>query len=333
MTSLKKLTLVISGGAARSIAHAGVIRELNYAGINPDEIVATSTGAIVAAAYACGTLDKFREDFYKQPRTKFLKLLALGGWDRGLVDADVHYKELLGYTKGLRFEDVDTKLAFVATDLGTGERVVIDSGDIAEGVQATMAFPGLYPPVVRKGKLLADGGIVDLLPDEVARQRGAKIVVSVESARDHSPGLLNLQKYHRLYQNFWMKRLPFFARKKINTWTYGLARDNFTWPLRYALEALGIRDQQRTIRCCIGSVTSMTIKTLKAKRNQGYTRDTDILIQPNILGVERLDFTSASESEEEGARAARTAIPYIKELLNSKDIKQAENVESTLHRN
>jgi NTE family protein len=78
------------------------------------------------------------------------------------------------------FDQLAIPCAVVATDLVSGREVVLDSGPIVEALLATMAFPGIFPPLQRDGMLLADGGIVNNLPVDVAYARGAQKVVAVD---------------------------------------------------------------------------------------------------------------------------------------------------------
>jgi NTE family protein len=83
-----------------------------------------------------------------------------------------------------RIEELEIPFAAVATDLNWGERIVLDKGPIARAVRASSAIPGVFEPVAHDGKILVDGGVVDNLPVEVARAKGADIVIAVDIGED-----------------------------------------------------------------------------------------------------------------------------------------------------
>lgn len=310
------VALVLSGGAIRSIAHAGVLAVLQEADIPIHSIVAASTGAVVAAAYACGTLPLLQADLVRRPPfLSVARLLALGGWERGLIDGDVYRRDLLRYTRGLQFADLPLPIACVATDLATGEAVVLDSGDVATALQASLAFPGLYPAVCVDGRLLADGGIVNLLPDQIARERGADIVIAVESVRDHPNNLFTVQQQYRRARAAWYGLLPAGTTRFVRRFVTHMTNLPQMHPFQAALEVVGVRDQPATLRRSVAGVTALTIEWLKAKHQQAYARATDVFIQPNILHIDRLEFRGAVFSAAEGRRAAEAALPQIRTLL------------------
>lgn len=204
--------LVLSGGGAKGMAHVGVLRVLEEMHIPVDVVVGTSAGSAVGALYASGMsvaeieqrfinmdwLSSFRDDpgrVYKPVRRKqderrFPVVPGLGIRADGLhVGGGIVAGQNLGFIlnelthSAALVEDFD-KLAIpfraVATDLATGEQVVIGDGSLAEAIRASMSIPGVYAPVERQGRLLVDGGIANNLPISVARSLGADVVIAVD---------------------------------------------------------------------------------------------------------------------------------------------------------
>ncbi len=181
----ERLGLTLSGGGAFGAAHVGVLRVLAERGIRPGIVTGTSSGALVGAAYAAGvdsaTIDEVARRF---------RWSRIARWTlrprRTLLDSQpvaAAVSALLGDDP--RIEDLPRRFAAVATDLGTREAVAIDSGLLSPALRATMAVPGILPPVRIDGRLLADGGLVDNVPFAAARDLGAERVIVV---RLHAKG-------------------------------------------------------------------------------------------------------------------------------------------------
>lgn len=204
--------LVLSGGGAKGMAHVGVLRVLEEMRIPVDLVVGTSAGSAVGALYASGMpvneieqrfidldwVSSFRDDpgrAYKPVRRKqedwrFPVVPGLGVRLDGLhVGGGIIAGQNLGFIlneltrNAALVEDFD-QLAIpfraVATDLETGEQVVIGNGNLSEAIRASMSIPGVYAPVRWDGRLLVDGGVANNLPVTVAREMGADIVIAVD---------------------------------------------------------------------------------------------------------------------------------------------------------
>lgn len=189
--------VALSSGGSKTVAHLGVIDELERADVAVDAIAGSSGGSIIAAAMAAGVphrqrivhlrevaelLGVRRWDFNVPPRTGLMK-------GRRLRDAVDRMFE------GRTFDDVDIPLSIVATDLGTGLEVVIESGPIADAVRASLGIPGAFDPWKVDGRLLIDGAVVNPLPASVLRGRGVDIVVaSMVAGKRDDPSAPPLEK-------------------------------------------------------------------------------------------------------------------------------------------
>ena len=178
----KKVGLVLGCGGARGIAHIGVLKVLEREGIKPSFIVGSSIGAVIAGAYALGMtveeIEKVALGFNNRARIgkMFDISLSKGSLIKGNKIIDF-LKELFGEAT---FADVKIPLRIVATDLESGEEVVIKKGSIALAAQASSAIPGLFPPAKYENKYLIDGGIVNPTPIDVAEEMGAEVIVAVD---------------------------------------------------------------------------------------------------------------------------------------------------------
>lgn len=206
--SHRPFALVLAGGGARGFAHVGVLRALEAQGLVPGAIVGVSMGAVVGVTYA------LRADWYpallgmdthalprpmrRLPgerltvRQRLRRTLAyprglkqlVFGWGIGVPALGAGKTLLRGLTQGRTLEDARPPVAVSTTDLRSGERYVLRTGDAAEAVYASAALAGVLPPLVRDGRLLADGAYADLAPIDVARAFGLPVVIAVDPGQD-----------------------------------------------------------------------------------------------------------------------------------------------------
>jgi NTE family protein len=208
-----RIGLVLSGGGARGAAHIGVIRALEARHIPIDAVAGTSMGAVVGGLYAAGmTGDEIAEVFRtldwqdllrdRAPRKDLVyrrkqddrSFLASGGLG---IRADDGIVLPLGLVQGQKitqvlrnatmrvadvqdFDKLPTPFRAVATDLENGDAVVLRSGDLATVLRASMSAPGVLAPVEIGGQLLVDGGLVDNLPVDLAKEMGVDVVIAVD---------------------------------------------------------------------------------------------------------------------------------------------------------
>ncbi len=181
-----KVALVLGGGAARGFAHIGVIRVLEQERIPVGLVVGTSVGSLIGALYASKRssfeLEWAAFQLKQEDLFDFRVLSAVMGM--GLARGELLEAFVKSKVKQERIEELEIPFAAVATDLNWGDRIVLDKGSIAKAVHASSAIPGVFEPVTHEGKLLVDGGVVDNIPIDVARAKGADIVVAVDISEE-----------------------------------------------------------------------------------------------------------------------------------------------------
>jgi NTE family protein len=207
-----RICLVLSGGGARGMAHIGVLKILEQLKVPIDCIAGTSMGAVVGGLYASGMTaaeidatmrsvdwqEAFRDapprrDLAfrrKQDDRNFLVRLPLGlkhgqillpkGFIQGEKLQETLRKLTLRFPDDTNFDRLPTAFRAVATDLVTGDAVVMDSGDLAIAMRASMSAPGVFAPVEYEGRVLVDGGLAENLPINVARAMRADILIVSE---------------------------------------------------------------------------------------------------------------------------------------------------------
>lgn len=181
----RKLGLALGGGGGKGAAHLGVLEVLDELELPIDLIAGSSAGGAVALLYAAGvSLPEIHELF----RAMSLRRIAVPDPTRTGLIGQRRRHELLKAVLGDRtFDDLRVQAAVTAVDLVSGQLVVIDKGPLVDAILATTALPGIFPPVTRDDMVLADGGILNNLPVDVARQMGAQRVIAVE-LNDAVPG-------------------------------------------------------------------------------------------------------------------------------------------------
>jgi NTE family protein len=175
-----RVGLALSGGAARGAAHVGVLKVLLEAGVPVDCVAGTSAGALVGGAFAAGMNVPDLEELGREMRWRNFGRMTLS---RLGVQSNARMEEYIRARFPLtRFEELPIPFAAVATDLHSGQAVVMrDEGDLAFAIRASCAVPGWYVPVTdAQGRQLVDGGLVANLPAAAARSLGPDIVIAVD---------------------------------------------------------------------------------------------------------------------------------------------------------
>ena len=175
-----KLGLALGGGAARGFAHIGVIQVLEENGIQPDMVVGTSAGSLVAAFYASGKTGAQLQWLADSMDESQLTDWTVPFFSRGMLRGEALGRYVNSQLNGAKIEDLKIPLGIVATDLQTGDGILFRRGDIATAVRASSAVPSVFEPVRIGNKDYVDGGLVSPVPVRYARQMGAEIVIAVD---------------------------------------------------------------------------------------------------------------------------------------------------------
>jgi NTE family protein len=205
-----RIGLALSGGGARGLAHIGVLLWLDENHIPVDSIAGTSMGALVGALYATGRSPAEMRQFVEAihwdeaiasepsyPQLSFRRkedrrtdqipsklglkngLKGPIGFSAGQGVGLLLDRIAFPYSTLTSFDDLPIPFRCVATDMLSGDAVVLKDGSLAQSLRASMAIPALFTPVELNGQVLADGGLVDNIPTDVAREMNANIVIAV----------------------------------------------------------------------------------------------------------------------------------------------------------
>lgn len=172
--------LVLGGGAVRGAAHIGVLRVLGREGIRFGVVTGVSVGALVGAGYSAGLDAEEMSEIARGIRRRDLARLGLLKTGMSLLETPLLISEIADRLGNRPIEDLHPRFGAVACNLATGEPVLLDRGPIGPALRASIAIPGVFPPVRIDGQMLVDGGLCDNVPVAAARKLGAQIVVAVE---------------------------------------------------------------------------------------------------------------------------------------------------------
>ncbi|MBN1176806.1 MAG: patatin-like phospholipase family protein [Dehalococcoidales bacterium] len=177
----KKVGLALSGGAARGLAHVGVLRVLQKEGIPIDLIAGTSAGAVIGAGYAWDQdMTRITREALDADWKKMAPMIDLSLPKSGFIKGKKVQELIAGYVGGnIKFSDLSIPFACVATDIDTGEEIVINSGSVPEALRASISIPGIFTVVKYEGRYLVDGGLTTPVPVEVVRDMGADFIIAV----------------------------------------------------------------------------------------------------------------------------------------------------------
>ncbi len=179
----QRIGLALSGGVSRGPAHIGVLNVLVQQGIPIDCVTGVSAGSLVGAVFCAGLpLEKINQIALQIGWRRIARLV----WPRrGFVSFKKLERFLIDLIGDVDFQQLKIPFAVVATDLISGEPVILDEGRVATAVHASCAVPGFVEPVERDGRLLGDGGVSCNLPGKQIRALGADYVIGVDLMQPH----------------------------------------------------------------------------------------------------------------------------------------------------
>lgn len=312
-SSQPKLGIALGSGAARGLAHIGVLKVLEEADIPIDIITGTSMGAFIGAMYAAGVpVAQMEQVALEIDWISMARLLAPVMPTSGLSDG----KKLVAFMAELLpardFKELRRPLAVTATDIKTGEAVIIKQGDLLEALHASLAFPGIFSPVRFGQRLLVDGGLCNPIPTEAARNLGAEKIIGVCTI----PAVIK-----QTPETFLPTRHG--GSMIISRWRDFFSTRRIEQAFRSALgqEAEGSHEDvpdnlkvPNIFRVCAQSVAIMenVINDLQLRQNPH-----DLIIRPPLKAITLLEFHRAKEVIAAGEAATRIALPEIRHLLKT----------------
>lgn len=273
------VTVALSGGGAKCAAQAGALAVLAGAGVEVGALVGVSGGGLVAVLHALGWQPEAICDFIAD--THLLQLWDFDPGRRALIGVGRCRVHLASAVGDRTFGDLATPVVVVAVDLETGQEVYLSSGRLVDALVATMAIPGLIAPICHEGRQLVDGGLLNPLPVDVARQWGQPVVaidvLSQPSAHSARPQLFEAQG-----------ALGYVA---------GLSQH---------LGLIGVLEVvNQAVQITTGRIRDHNLRAFPP----------EILIQPEVEQVGLFAFDLAEHAFCQGQAAARQALPQLTQFM------------------
>ena len=181
MRENKSVGIALGGGGARGWAHIGVLEVLEERGVDVAYVSGTSIGSVVGAIYAAGNLPMLKDATlaldWRDILYYFLEVNVSFG---GMIDGKRIVEFIRENVQVTHFRELKKPFQCTATNIKRGTPEVFSEGDLLEAIRASIAIPGIFTPVIKDEKVLVDGGVVNPVPVEQARNMGADIVIAVD---------------------------------------------------------------------------------------------------------------------------------------------------------
>ncbi|MFC2159597.1 patatin-like phospholipase family protein [Actinomycetota bacterium] len=302
----KKVGIALSGGAARGLAHIGVLEVLEELGVEPVAISGTSMGSIIGSFYCSGiSLDEMEKYVGSMDWKSFLLFSDLALSNTGIINGRRIERVLKGFLEEKTFSDCTTDFCCVAVDVFTRKKEILASGKLLDAVRASISIPGFFSPICLDGKLLVDGGLIEPLPTESIKIFDVNFIIgsSITFERDSekykylqidaqaAAGKAQIYDYHRIGTGNTekLKRLQdLFKGKKRN-------------------------ENQKSVS--VQSIIDTSLNIMHQEMARKYNDLADIVIEPEVGDFGFFDLTRGSEIIKRGREAAEAKASEIKRKL------------------
>ena len=327
LSSSGKVGLALGSGSARGWSHIGVIRALEEAGVTVDYIAGTSIGALVGAVYASGRIDLLEDAVQQFSRKVILSLSDPVLPSSGLIDGVKIADFVHNYVLDMPIEELPLPLAIIATDLNTGDEVVLKDGNIVEAIRASISLPGIFKPVRKGDYLLVDGGLVNPVPVRTVREMGADFVIAIDLNCD-----LVQMKHNGLTPPDEIKDIQIVEQE-----LQQISRNGTTNLLREKLRDINLvttgKIKQWMTRDPQPNIIEVLMTSIKIMESQITTVNLrsdppDLLIQPMLGHINFMEFHRAEEIIAEGYRAAKSQLACSKDKAGPYFTRETSEIEN-----
>ena len=180
MEKSKTVSLVLSSGGARGLAHVGVIEELENRGYHIAEIAGCSAGALVGGMYAAGKMAEFKDWICNLDRLDVFSLMDFTFSSRGFIKGEKVYSALKNVVKDCQIEELSVPFSCNAVNVITGKEVIFRKGSLYEAIRASGSIPSVFVPALVAKNSLIDGGVLNPIPISLLRHRKNNLLMVVD---------------------------------------------------------------------------------------------------------------------------------------------------------
>ncbi len=306
--------LALGSGSARGLAHIGVLRALEEAGIEANVIAGTSIGALVGAVYAAGRIRELEAEFrrfdWKTIGSMFDPVFPRSGLING--------RKIEGFIKShlpaRTFDELPIPFRAVATDLGTGHEVILADGDLLSAVRASISVPGILTPVNHDGRILLDGGLVNPVPVSVARALGADIVIAVDLNHDIVSGRSAAKRASSRRDD---SGSPSNAERNAFKQAASRVKSRLrSSPNIAAKRFRAMLERERPPSMFEVLTASLHIMEVRITESRLVLEKPEVLIRPPLSGFHLMEFDRADELISLGYRTAQDPLSELSRQLN-----------------
>ncbi|MDP8262472.1 MAG: patatin-like phospholipase family protein [Candidatus Ancaeobacter aquaticus] len=332
---MHKTGLALGSGAARGLAHIGVLKALQEENVDIDMIAGSSIGALVGACYATSGDITFLEEIALKVDWKQMFRLTDPNFAflfRGAIHGK-KVKELLKSIIGdIEFKDLKIPLSIVATDANTCEEIVIHEGSVVEAVRASISIPAIFMPVkysggdartgVIKERYLIDGGIVNPIPIDVVKDMGATFVIACNVINDPKTLPIPFKKKETIKVPVVKKKSDSVIFERVNNVVMSIMEDNAD-AVSALQEIVGTLKKKLNSRKQplepqmpnMFETIARTIMAMEYELAKSKVKDADIVITPDTSFVAPLEFFRGKETIAQGYTAARNIRDTLCKIL------------------
>ncbi len=282
------IALVLSGGAARGIAHIGIIEELEKQGFEIKSIAGNSMGAFIGAMYAMEKMEEYKEWIVKLDKVDVFNLVDFTFSSQGLIKGDRVFNKMKTFFPDKNIEDLKIPYVAIAADLTNMKEVNYDKGSIYDAVRASVSIPTIFTPIKKDNKIFVDGGVVNPIPlNRIKRTEGDILIASYVNANIPYEKIKKVKKEVEEKNTIYKQKITDF-RNKFNKI---LAKNN---------------KEKLNYFSLLSKSTSMLSHELSIMNIEKYKPDILINVSRHSAGM--FDFFKAEELIEAGRISAKKTI-------------------------
>jgi len=312
--------IALGGGSAKGLAHIGVLKGLEAAGIKIGYIAGTSMGALIGAAYAAGISVAELEQIIDELNTRKLFQLFKPTISRYSLISDSAIMDFLDSLYGdVNIEDLHIPFRAVAVDFATGKRVVFSRGKLIDAVRASISIPMVFRQVTNGGRTLVDGGLVDPVPVGTVKEMGASYVIAVpvmtsrlnerekpqQTDVKHSSVKSGINQYLKITP-FTDRFSQFLEKHKRLENTLKTGNHN--------------ESEANQLNFFNSLMQSISVSGCEITRLQLELNPPDLIIRPEVGWLKMWDFHKASEAIRVGEEATKIALQQLQQTKQEKRI-------------